>query len=299
MKKILKWIGIVLAVLLGLVVIVLAVFFFKGNAMVTHRYTVSVETVPLPTDAASIARGQHFVKAICSECHLSDLSGQNLLNAPFATVDSANLTSSPTGAGSTFKDADWVRAIRHGVDDQGRSLIIMPAQEFWYFNDQDLGDIIAYVKSVPPVDKHHDDPHMNVMGKIMAGAGLFGKDLVPASVINHTQRPPAPPIGVTVPYGEYLVNVTGCHDCHGPQLAGGKSAKPGALDAPNLTPGGDLKAWSQAQFIQTLHTGVKPDGKQLKPTEMPWKSIGTYSDDELSAIFMYLQTLPALPTVKP
>jgi mono/diheme cytochrome c family protein len=296
MKKILKWIGITLSVLL---VIVLAALYFKGRAMLNRTYTLAPENIAVPTDAASIERGKHFVMAICSDCHDSNLSGKNLISAPFAKIDSANLTPSESGAGSEFKDADWARAIRHGVDDKGRALVIMPAQVFWNFSDQDLGDIIAYLMTLPPVDKKHNDPQINILGKVMIGAGMFGPNIVPANVIAHTQRPVVYPIGVTVQYGMYLVNVTGCHDCHGAHLAGGKSTKPGAIDAPNLTPGGDLKTWSNTDFINTIHTGVNPKGHTLKPDEMPWKSFKTYSDDELTAIYLYLQSLPPLQTVKP
>jgi cytochrome c553 len=221
------------------------------------------------------------------------------LDAPFAKVYTANLTPGIGGAGSQFTDADWVRALRHGVDNQRRALVIMPAQLFWNFNDQDLGDVIAYLKSLPPVDKEHPDPQINTLGKIMIGAGMFGPAIVPANVIAHDQRPPVAPIGVTSPYGEYLVSVTGCHDCHGAQLAGGKSNKPGAIDAPNLTPGGDLKAWTNTDFIDSIRTGITPSGRVLNPDEMPWNHISNYSDDELKAIFLYLQSLPTLPTVKP
>jgi mono/diheme cytochrome c family protein len=296
MKNTLKWIGISLGALL---VIILAVFYIKGNALVARHYTIVPENVTIPTDAAALARGKHFVDAICRDCHTPDLSGKNMINAPFANIDSANITPSPSGAVYTFKDADWVRVLRHGVDDQGRALVIMPAQEFWYFSDQDLGDIIAYVKTVLPVEKSHHDPQTNFLGKIMFGAGLFGPDVVPANVIDHTQRPTVVPVGVTSQYGNYLVNVSGCHDCHGAQLAGGKSAKPGAMDAPNLTPGGDLKTWGKAEFINTVRTGVTPNGHQLKATEMPWKLFGTYTDDELSAVFLYLQSLQPLKTIKP
>jgi mono/diheme cytochrome c family protein len=194
---------------------------------------------------------------------------------------------------------DWVRAIRHGVDNKGRDLVIMPAQLFWNFNDQDLGEIIAYLKSLPPVDKNLPDPQINVLGRIMFGAGLFGPAIVPANVIAHDQRPPVVPVGVTAQYGQYLVSVSGCHDCHGAQLAGGKSNKPGAINAPNLTPGGDLKTWSDLNFINTIRTGVNPKGHNLKPDEMPWKHFINFSDDELKAIFMYLQSLPTLKTVAP
>lgn len=299
MKKSLKWLGIVLGALLGLIVIVLAVFYFKGHAMLSRTYTITPENITIPTDAASIERGKHFVQAICSDCHIADLSGQDFLDTPFATIHSANLTPGKGGAGSQFTDADWVRALRHGVDNQGRALVIMPAQLFWNFNDKDLGDVIAYVKSLPPVDKEHPDPQINALGNIMIGAGLFGPAIVPANVIAHDQRPRAVPIGVTAAYGEYLVSVTGCRDCHGAQLAGGKSNKPGAIDAPNLTPGGDLKAWTNADFINTIRTGITPSGRVLNPVEMPWKQLTNYSDDELKAISLYFESLPTLPTVKP
>lgn len=175
----------------------------------------------------------------------------------------------------------------------------MPSQVFWNFNDQDLGDVIAYLKSLPPVDSEHPDPQIKPLGKIMLGAGMFGPAAVAANVIAHDQRPPVVPVGVTAPYGEYLVSVSGCHDCHGAQLAGGKSTKPGALDAPNLTPGGDPKTWTSPEFINTIRTGVTPTGRVLNPNEMPWRNFSNYSDDELRAIFLYLQSLPTLPTVKP
>jgi mono/diheme cytochrome c family protein len=255
--------------------------------------------VTIPSDAASIARGEHFVDAICRDCHSADLSGKNMINAPFARIDSANITPSPSGGVHTFTEADWVRVLRHGVDDEGRALLIMPAQEFWYFSDQDLGDIIAYVKTVPPVEKSHQDPQSNLLGKVMIGAGLFGSNVVPANEIKHAQRPPAVPIGVTSQYGNYLVNVSGCHDCHGAKLAGGKSAKPGSKEAPNLTPGGDLWNWSTKDFINTLRSGVTPKLRKLNPDEMPWKSFSNYTDEELTAIFLYLQSLQPLKTIKP
>jgi mono/diheme cytochrome c family protein len=299
MKKFFKWFRIALGVLLGLIVIALIIFYFKGSAMLNQTFTIPPETITIPTDTASIERGKHFVKAICAECHADDLSGKKLLDAPFATIYSANLTSGKGGAGSEFKDADFVRALRHGVDNKGRDLVVMPAQLFWNFNDQDLGDVIAYLKSLPPIDKEHPDPQINALGKIMFGAGFFGPGIVPANVITHDQRPPVVPIGVTAQYGEYLVSVTGCRDCHGAQLAGGKSNKPGAINAPNLTPGGDLKAWNEANFINTIRTGVTPKSHTLKPDEMPWKYITNYSDDELKAIYMYLRSLQKLETIVP
>ena len=281
---------------------ILILFFgmaIKGNASITHTYDVSAENVVIPTDVESIARGEHWVKAECIGCHGTDLSGGAFFAAPFGYIDAKNLTPGIGGAGTEFKDRDWVRAIRHGVNPEDHSLLIMPAPNFWYFSDKDLGDIIAYVKSLPPVNKETREPSLNLLGKAMIGAGIFGKGVIVAQDIQHTTRPGFPPAGVTSEYGNYLVNVSGCHDCHGLKLSGGKSADPSAKAAPNLTPGGDLAKWKESNFIEAIRTGVKPDGKKLDPKQMPWEHFRNFSDDELNAIFMFLQSLPKLETIVP
>jgi len=48
-----------------------------------------------------------------------------------------------------------------------------------------------------------------------------------------------------------------------------------------------------------MRTGVTPTGKQLDSELMPWKSMGQMSDDELKAIWLYLQTLPPVQNLPP
>jgi mono/diheme cytochrome c family protein len=299
MNKFFKWLGIVLCGMLALIVIIFFVLALKGNSNITRTFDVSAENVVIPTDAESIARGEHWVKAECIGCHGDDLSGGAFFEAPFGYIDAKNLTPGKGGAGTEFKDQDWVRAIRHGVNPENHSLLIMPAPNFWHFNDKDLGDIIAYVKSIPPVDKETREPQFNLLGKAMLGAGIFGKGVIVAQDIQHDTRPDFPPAGVTVEYGTYLVNVSGCHDCHGPTLSGGKSADPTSKNAPNLTPGGELLAWQEADFVKAIRTGVTLSGHQLDPKQMPWEHFKNFSDDELNAIFLYLQSLPKLDTTIP
>ena len=299
MKKFFKWLGIVLGTLLGLIIIVLLVLYFKANNALTQTYNIPNENITIPTDADAVARGKKWVTTLCSDCHTANYSGKTLISAPFGTIDSANLTPGKGGVGAKFKDADWVRVLRHGVDEEGHPVVLMPAQEFWHFSDQDLGDIVAYLKTLPPVDHETHDWSFNFVGKVMIGANVFGPDLIPASIIQHDQRPSAPAAGPTAEYGAYLVSVSGCYACHGSKLSGGKSAKPGALGSPNLTPGGELAAWKVADFINTIRTGTTPGGHNLNPDEMPWKNYGTYSDDNLQAIFLFLQSQPALPSTTP
>jgi hypothetical protein len=192
-----------------------------------------------------------------------------------------------------------VRAIRHGVNPEGLSLLVMPATAFWHFSDDDLGAIISYLKALPPVDKETREPHFNLLGKALLGAGVFGKRVLIAQDIQHYLRPDFPPVGLTAEYGSYIVSVSGCSDFHGPTLSGGKSADPTSKNAPNLTPGGELVAWQEADFIKALRTGVTLSGHQLDPVQMPWEQYKNCPDDELKAIFMYLQTLPKLETTVP
>ena len=99
---------------------------------------------------------------------------------------------------------------------------------------------------------------------------------------------------MTVAYGEYLVNTAGCRTCHGVELSGGDPSDPESPPGPNLTPGGELGLWAEADFINTLRTGVTPAGRQLNPEFMPWESTAKLTDDELKAIWLYLKSVPAV-----
>jgi hypothetical protein len=69
----------------------------------------------------------------------------------------------------------------------------------------------------------------------------------------------------------------------------------GPPPGPNLTPGGELGNWSEADFMAALRSGQTPSGKTLDPEQMPWTSFSNMTDSELQAIWAYLSTLPALP----
>ena len=299
MGKFLKWFGISVGGLLVLIVLIFFALALKGGASLSRQFNIPDEQVKIPTDAESIARGEHWVKAECIGCHGDDLSGGPFVELPFGYLDAKNLTPGKGGAGTEFTDQDWIRAIRHGVNPEGHSLLVMPATAFWYFNDEDLGAIIAYLKSLPPVDKETREPTFNLVGKALMGAGVFDKGVLIAKYIDHQTRPVAPSALVSIDYGNYVVNVSGCTDCHGPTLSGGKGADPKAKPAPNLTPGGEPSVWQEADFIKTVRTGVTPAGHPLDPAQMPWEHYKNLSDDELKAVFLYLQSLPKLATTVP
>jgi mono/diheme cytochrome c family protein len=297
-RKIFKWTGIVLGSLVGLLLLAFIVLNIVGTAgwnQLHGKYDVPAETITVPTDPASIERGKHVATIhMCGRCHTDTLSGQSESLPGVFTVSMPNLTRGSGGVGAANADADWVRAIRHGVGHDGRGLVLMPARHFYYLSDSDLGALIAYLKSLPPVDNTLPPTDLGPLGRVMLAIGQLPPDAIPdVTVIDHKgPRPVAPPPGVTAEYGKYLTYI--CSSCHGPNFSGQIMRESGQRYlAPNLTRGGEPGTWSEADFIATLRTGVTPSRHQLIEM-MPWKYFGQMTDDELRAVWLYLQSLPVM-----
>lgn len=293
MRKFFKWLGIILGSLVGLILLVLLGLYTSATFRLNKTYSIQAETIAIPTDAASLEHGRQWVESgVCAYCHGSDLAGTAFLDDPMlGTIPARNLTPGEGGAGSEFTDADWVRAIRYGISPEGRPLIIMPSSHFYYFSDSDLGDIIAYLKSIPPVDKEWTEPEFTPLGKILVGSGVMGDVLEAETIDLSTARPYAPVEDVTPEYGAYLTRVNGCQLCHGENLTGDPTPpNPAAPPVPGLVAGSEVAFWSEADFIQTIRTGETPGGHPL--TEfMPWKEFKYMTDDQLKAIWLYLNSL--------
>ena len=295
MKKVFKWIGIVLGSLVGLALISAVALYLIGNAKLSKTYEFPSSNITVPTDEASIAYGKHRAETLCEGCHGPDLSGiVGWFSAgPLGTIDSANLTSGDGGIGQEFtSDQDYVNAIRHGIDPEGKPIFMPAVYSTSYLSDEDLGAIIAYVKSITPVDHKTNGHQFKPLAKIMLAMGVLPP--LPAEVVSHEIHITAPERGVSVEYGGYLVDTNDCRVCHGQQLNGAQLPDPTVkLITPNLTPGGEPGFWTEEQFINTIRTGVAPSGHQLSD-HMPWKDYRFMTDDELKAIYIYLQSLPKL-----
>ena len=66
------------------------------------------------------------------------------------------------------------------------------------------------------------------------------------------------------------------------------------MPAANLTRSG-LGAWSEADFFKAMRTGTRPDGRVLD-TFMPWPYYAQMTDEELRAVWRFLQVVPPRPT---
>jgi len=267
MKSIMKWTVIVFGGLIGLVLVAGAALYPSGVKKLSQTYAdIPVETVTIPSDPEAVARGKHVAIIWgCTKCHGEDLSGSLLTNdAILGTIPAPNLTSGKGGIGGFYSDTDWVRSLRHGVKPDGRGEAFM--NNYSTLGDRDLGDLIAYLKQIPPVDAEY--PAMR-FGPIVPIAPAIG--LVPpaAEQIDHGAPHPADPVpGATSEYGEYLFTI--CAECHSTKIAG------------------ELEDWSQEDFVQAFRTGVLPDGKPL-PAAMAAKTFGEMNEVELEALWLYLK----------
>lgn len=256
--------------LIVLSVLAIGAMYASGMKKFTQSYpNIQVENITVPTDRDAVARGKHIATVwACTKCHGENLSGMLLADDPFlGTIPASNLTSGKGGIASLYTEADWVRAIRHSVKPVGQVEIFM-YDYFSTMRDQDLGDLIAYLKQIRPADSDYPALHI---GPIVAAAPAVGLFTPAAERIDHNVLRPADPVpGATIEYGGYLSAI--CSQCHGESI-------------PNK-----LENWTQEDFIRAFHTGVLPSGKQLGKT-MSSKTFRELNDMELTALWLYFTSV--------
>lgn len=299
MRRIFKWAGWILGGILGLLVVAWLGVYLISSQKLNKTYAVEATAVTIPSGETAVAEGQRqFFTHGCIDCHDTDGAGKAVIDdSIMGRVTGANLTPGQGGIGQTFTDLDWVRAIRHGLGPDGKPLVIMPSQEYNKMNDEDLGYLIAYLKSLPPVDRTPPDISVGPVARVLIAGNFF--PILPAESIAHSApRPVVVAKGPTAEYGHYLASQT-CMGCHGEGLSGGPI--PGVPSDPpyakNLTPdkATGLGSWDQAAFERVLREGQRPDGTAVNPAKMPWPAFKYLTDEEITAIWLYLQSVPAQP----
>ena len=289
MRRTLKWIGWSVAGVLGLLLVALGVMYLIGGSRTQRTYAAELASLTLPTDSASLARGAHLTRIHgCTDCHGANLAGQVFLDIPPFRATAANLTAGRGGIGGRYSAEDFDRAIRHGIKPDGRSVLVMPSAAFHQMTDADAAALIAYLKTVPPVDNELPPTEIRAPGRIMAAATFD------PSMEVRTGRAPAgapPPVAPTREYGQYLTSMT-CAYCHGESLRGNDVPPiPGSPAAPDLAAA--ARRWPADQFKKTLRTGITPDGRHLDVEFMPFTLTAAMQEAELDAIYAYLTSLPA------
>lgn len=294
MNRILKWLGYIIGGLLALLIIAAGIIYFQSESVLSKTYTAPMVNVTIPTDAETIARGKYLVEhvAVCVDCHGENLGSGVVVDDPaLGRIIAPNLTTGRNGRGGVLSNADIVRVLRYGVMADNTSALIMPSEDYTNLSDTDLGAIIAYVRSAPPVDSDGLTHELRPLGRILLALGQL--PLLTVEDVAVTERFSAPPAGVTAEYGKYLAYAAGCTGCHGPGLSGGPipAAPPDWPPALNITTAGVIASWSEADFISAIRTGVDKTGHQISPI-MPWKRYAGMSDADLKAIWLFVSNAP-------
>jgi mono/diheme cytochrome c family protein len=298
MSKIFKILLYLVSALLLLVIVGAIAIYGLSERKINQTYSTPTDNIAIPADAASIARGKYLAStvSVCVDCHGANMAGAVPVDDPdLGRIVATNLTKGKQGIGNLRSDAELARAIRYGVSKEGKSLRIMPSDDYYNLSDKDLGAIVAYVRSLPPTDSTLPENEFRPLGRILTALGQL--DIFVADRIDQKKPRQKDADNLSaLDKGRYLADISGCTGCHGPGLSGGQipGAPPDFPKAVNITPAGNFGKWSEADFINTIRTGKSPEGKVLSE-EMPWKSYRNMSDDELKAIYLFIKSVPPKP----
>jgi cytochrome c553 len=303
--KILKVFGFVLVALLVAVLALYAWASYAAGRKLARTYTTHTADFPIPYPAsgqdsvqgaaAALERGKHLVEARygCAECHGRDFAGGVMVDDPaIGRILGPNLTRGKGGVTTGFRAADWDRIVRHGIKPDGEPAL-MPSEDFREMSDQELSDIIVFIRSQPPVDREIPSPSLGPLGKVLLATGKFtlSADAVGAERVHAATPPEARP---TVDFGRHIAAT--CMGCHRADLGGGPivGGDPSWPPAANLTPGPQgIGEWTFAQFRTALREGKRPDGTALRPPMSPMVPYARKMKDvELEALWAYLRSLP-------
>jgi mono/diheme cytochrome c family protein len=294
-----RWPFVILGGLLTVLAAAVLVSAGVGFARLNQHYNNAAPDVRVAGTADQIARGQHLAY-VCASCH-SLPGGLPLAGADFiakfgfpsvGTFYAPNLT--PAGEIADWTDGEVIRAIREGIHQNGRSLLVMPAENLRHLSDEDVQSLVAYLRAQPATGEATPGNRFSVFGALFVTLADLRSAQPPAGTVSR-------PVAGTPEYGRYMVDVIGCRSCHGDQLQGkAPGGPPGPPPGPNLTQSGH--GWTEAQFMMFFNAGQRPDGTTV-PTErlangqetprMPWPEVrAVATDDELRAMYAYLHALP-------
>ncbi|HYF19109.1 MAG TPA: cytochrome c [Ramlibacter sp.] len=291
-----KWIRRTAIGVLGLAVVAGGAVFTGlqlADRKMARKVEVPARAVAYREDAQAMERGRYlFASRGCVDCHGANGAGRVFVDDGSVRIKGPNITTGPGGVVAAYQPVDWVRAIRHGVAPGGRPLMVMPSEDYNRWTDADLGSLVAYIRSLPPVPGTGAEIRLPVPARVLYG---FGAIQDAAAKIDHA-LPPQQPVaeGVTAQHGAYVANM--CLGCHGPQLTGGRipGGPPDWPPATNLTPakGSSLERYPTPEALLAMfRSGKRPDGSAIKV--MPFESLRAISETDVRALHLYLRSLPA------
>ena len=286
MRGILKWLGIGLGALVILALGAVAVIYIASERMVRKTYDLPLSSIALPTDSFALAEGQRLatVRGCYNGCHGERLDGGVLIDRPLlARLVAPNLTR----VVAQYTDAELERVIRHGVRREGKSTLGMPSSMFYHLSDEDLGAIIAFLRSAPVTE----GPSTEIRLGPLARLGLvLGKYNPQAQIIDHdAPRLAVPDTSDHITFGKYLA-LTLCSECHGLDLRGNPDGS-----SPNLV---IAASYSEEGFTRLMRTGKASGNRELRlMSDVARGRFSHLTGGEIKALHAYLNTLGSSPGV--
>ncbi len=271
-----------------------------------------VLSAPAPAAQAPRDRGEYLFRAAgCGGCHTDEknqgpaLAGGPALKTPFGTFYGPNITPDVTHGLGRWSEADFIRALRHGVNPAGEHYYpAFPYTSYTRLTDADLRELWGYLRrqsSVAQSNRPHELPwYLRLRPLLGVWKQLF-----------FTPGPyaPQPDKDKTWNRGAYLVEAAvHCGECHTPRnllgasrrdrrLAGTRDGPDGSV-VPNITP--DKKTgigrWRKGEIAEYLDSGMTPDGDSAGDlmAEVIDRSTSQLTKIDREAIAIYLLSLPPI-----
>ncbi len=283
MNAVLKWLGYAAALVIVLAGMAVSYVYLRTEPLLRKTYVQPLVAIAVPNDPASIAEGKRLatIRGCFDGCHGKGLDGGYVFDDPWILrFVSPNLTQ----VAATHTDAELERVIRHGVRKDGKSVWFMPSTMFYHLSDEDLGKIIAFLRSVPLSEGPATEAWIGPKWRLnLVTEGWY---LPQAEEIRRDApwiRDQIEPSGRN--RGRYLA-MTICPECHGMKLEG---------DLEGSTPSlAIVAAYSEEDFFRLMRTATPLGGRQLGLMgEVARARFVNFTDQEIRDLYSYLHSLGA------
>jgi mono/diheme cytochrome c family protein len=263
---------------------------------------------PPPSDAALVKRGRDLAAiGNCSDCHTvrggGNFAGGLPVPTPFGTIYSSNITPDPdTGIGG-WSEAAFRRAMRSGVDREGRHLYpTFPYDHFTNVSDEDDRALYAFLMTRQPVHapaRANQLPFPLDQRPVIAGWKLL--------FLRHETYRRDDRQSAEWNRGAYLVEgLAHCGSCHTPrnalgaerataQFAGGDvdNWQAFAINAKSPSP----VPWDAEALFAYLRNGWHPDhGSARGPMAQVVSNLSSVPESDVRAIAVYMAGVFGAPS---
>lgn len=210
-------------------------------------------------DPALVRKGAELAAlGDCNTCHTAPggkpYAGGRALETPFGTLYGTNITPDPETGIGRWSEAAFRRALREGLDREGRHLYpAFPYEYYTRLSDEDIRALYAYVMTREPVrastPRHELRFPYNVRELLGAWKALYFRPGV---------FQPDPRKSAQANRGAYLAeSLAHCGACHTPRNALGAQMKEHAFD------GGEAEGWHAPALNAANPAPVAWNGQQL------------------------------------